>query len=164
MHDEFFTEDSIKNNDSMQYHTLGGRVIYGGGRIMPDIFIPRDTIGITSYYSNVINTGVLYQFALDYSEQQKERLSAFEDYQALYSYLQHQPLLHEFADYAAGKGIKKRPALMAISKELITNLLHAYVVRNFFDYDGFYPIFLKDDETIHKAIEVINDDTWCPVQ
>ncbi|MDR0743394.1 MAG: S41 family peptidase [Tannerella sp.] len=162
IHGEFYSADSIKMIDSLEFKTLGGRSVFGGGGVMPDIFIPRDTTGVTSYYSNIINTGVLYQFSLVYSDENHDKLKSFDNYQDLYEYLQQQPLLYEFADYAASKGIKKRPTLMNISRELIETQLYAYIVRNFFDYEGFYPIFLRDDATLQKAIEVINEGKWKP--
>jgi carboxyl-terminal processing protease len=162
MHGEFYSADSIKLNESVEFKTLNGRSVYGGGGVMPDIFIPRDTIGITSYYANVVNTGVLYQFSLDYSDKNHDKLKSFGSYTELYEHLKQQPLIHEFADFAASKGIKKRPTLMAISSDLIETHLCAYIVRNFFDYEGFYPILLKDDPTMKKAIEVINEGKWKP--
>ena len=162
MHGEFFNADSIKMNDSLEFKTIGGRSVYGGGGIMPDIFIPRDTSGITSYYSNIINTGVLYQFALDYSDKNHDKLDKFGDYKELHEYLKQQQLVNELADFAAAKGIKKRPTLMAISQSLIERQLHAYIIRNFFDYEGFYPVFLNDDASLKKAIEVIKKGIWRP--
>jgi carboxyl-terminal processing protease len=162
VHGEYYSADSIRLADSLEFKTIGKRSVYGGGGIMPDIFIPRDTTGITSYYSNVINTGVLYQFSLDYSDKNYDRLNSFDTYNNLYEYLKQQPLIYEFADFAASKGIKKRPTLMNLSKGLIETQLYAFIVRNFFDYEGFYPILLKDDPTLKKAIEVINEDKWKP--
>jgi carboxyl-terminal processing protease len=162
LHGEFYSADSIKMVDSLEYKTLGGRSVYGGGGIMPDIFIPRDTTGITSYYSNIINTGVLYQFSLVYSDKNHDKLKSFDNYQKLHKHLQQQPLLNEFTDYAASKGIKKRPTLINISKELIETQIYAYIIRNFFDHEGFYPIFMQNDATLKKAIEVINEGKWKP--
>ncbi|MDR3269250.1 MAG: S41 family peptidase [Tannerella sp.] len=162
LHGEFDSADSIKMNDSLVYTTIGGRTVYGGGGVMPDIFIPRDTNEITSYYSNVINTGVLYQYALDYSDHNHKTLASFKTYEELYTYLQQQPLLYDFTNFAEDKGVKKRPTLIQISGKLIESLLHAYIIRNFFDSEGFYPVFQKDDITIHRAVQVIRDGTWIP--
>ena len=162
MHGEFFYADSIKMNDSLEFKTHSGRTVYGGGGIMPDIFIPRDTTGITSYYSALVNTGVLYLFTLEYSDKNHDTLDKFGEYKELQSYLKRQPLMDELADFAASKGIKKRPTLMNISKELIEKQIQAYIIRNFFGYDGFYPIILKDDATLNKAIEVIEKGIWKP--
>ena len=129
---------------------------------MPDIFIPRDTSGITSYFSNVVNSGVLYLFALNYSDRNQERFAAYSDWKALQTYLQQQPLLEEFVEFAATKGIKKRPTLIRISGKLIENQLQAYIVRNFFDDEGFYPIFLQDDVTLLKAVQLLKEGKSLP--
>ena len=162
IHGEFDSADSIKNTHTEQYHTSIGRTVYGGGGIMPDIFIPRDTIGITTYYTNVVNKGILTLYALEYSDQNREKLSSFATYQDLYEYLQSQPLLYDFTNFAVTKGIKKRPALINISGGLIEKLLHAYIVRNFFDEDGFYPIFQKDDPTLLRAVKIIEEGKSIP--
>ncbi|MDR0573052.1 MAG: S41 family peptidase [Tannerella sp.] len=162
MHGEFYSVDSIKMNDSLEFKTIGGRSVYGGGGIMPDIFIPRDTSCITSYFSNIINTGILFQFVLNYSDKNHDKLDKFSNYKELYEYLKQQPLIYELADFAASKGIKKRPTLMEISKNLIETQLHAYITRNFFDNEGFYPILLHDDATLNKAIDVIKKGIWKP--
>lgn len=155
MHGEFDSADSIKMDDSLKYQTVKGRTVYGGGGIMPDIFIPRDTSGITSYYSNIINNGTLYLYALEYSDRNREKLASFSTWEELYAYLKQQPLLTEFTNFATSKGIRKRPTLIAISGPLIENQLQAYIVRNFFDEAGFYPIFLQDDITLKRAIEIL---------
>ncbi|MDL2221884.1 S41 family peptidase [Parabacteroides sp. OttesenSCG-928-N08] len=162
IHGEFFSADSIKMADSLRYETTGGRTVYGGGGIMPDIFIPRDTAGFTSYYTNVINSGVLYQFVLDYSDRNRELLSSFNSWEEQYAFLQQQPLLQEFTDYAATKGIRKRLSLIRISSHLITHQLQAYVVRNFFDDAGFYPIFHQEDITVKRAIKVLREGKSLP--
>ena len=162
MHGEFDSADSIKINNSLKYQTSLGRTVYGGGGIMPDIFIPRGTSGVTSYFSNVINSGVLNLFTLEYSDNNREKLSSFKTYQELYNYLKKQPLLDKFTNYAVSKGIRKRVTLINISAKLIENQLHSYIVRNFFNDEGFYPIFLKDDVTLLKAIEVIEQGKSMP--
>lgn len=162
MHGEYYSADSIKMDENLTFTTLGGRTVYGGGGVMPDIFIPRDTSKITSYYSNIINSGILYQFTLEYSDRNNQKLKTFKTYQELYSYLRNRPLLQEFVQYAEGKGIKNRPTLINVSKDLIEKSLYAYIIRNFFDYAGFYPVFQKDDETLHRAVEVMKSGEWRP--
>ncbi len=162
IHGEFDSADSIKNTHTEKYHTMIGRTVYGGGGIMPDIFIPRDTSGITTYFTSIVNSGTLYLYVLEYSDQNREKLSSFKTYQDLYKYLQSQPLLYDFTNFAASKGIKKRPNLINISGKLIENQLQAYIVRNFFDEAGFYPIFLKDDPTLLRAIQIINEEKSIP--
>lgn len=164
IHGEFYSADSIKMDNLPQYTTSIGRTVYGGGGIMPDIFIPSDTSGITSYFNSVArNSSVLYLYALEYSDRNFDKLSSFDSYQQLYSYLKQQPLLSDFTDFAVTKGIKKRPALIEISGKLIETHLMAYISRNFFDEAGFYPIFYQDDVTILRAIQIIKDGKSTPV-
>lgn len=159
MHGEFDSADSIKQIDSLKYETVGGRVVYGGGGIMPDIFIPRDTSGVTSYLSNVLNSGTLYMYALEYSDKNKKEFQKYKNYKELWSYLKTQPLVSDFTNYAAGKGIRKRPNLIAISGRIMENQIQAYIIRNFFDEDGFYPVFLSDDVTLKRAVSALHEKT-----
>ncbi len=161
-HGEFDSADSIKLDDNKKYSTVMGRTVYGGGGIMPDIFIPRDTSGVTSYFSQVFNSGTLNLFSLEYSDQNYDKLSSFKTYQELYAYLKQQPLLADFIQFATQKGIKKRPRLIHISSQLIEKQLQAYIVRNFFDDAGFYPIFMNDDVTLERAIQVIQEGKSFP--
>lgn len=162
IHGEFYSEDSIKMDHSSVYKTLGGRTVYGGGGIMPDLFIPRDTGNITSYYNNVMNKGHLYQFTIEYADRNHKKLSAFKTYQSLYAYLQQQPLLDQFTNYAENKGVKKRATLIQVSKNLLEKALCSYIVRHFFDYAGFYPVFQQDDITLHRAVQALEKDEWRP--
>jgi carboxyl-terminal processing protease len=163
LHGEFYSADSIKMDSLPQFKTSIGRIVRGGGGIMPDIFIPTDTSGITSYYNSVArNSGVLYLYALEYSDRNFDKLSSFNTYQDLYKYLEQQPLLSDFTDFAATKGIRKRPALIEISAKLIKTQLMAYISRNLFDEAGFYPIFYKDDDTVLRAVQLIKDGKSIP--
>jgi carboxyl-terminal processing protease len=158
MHGEFYSADSIKTDNLPQYQTAMGRTVFGGGGIMPDLFIPSDTSGITSYFNHVTkNSNILYLYALEYSDTNYEKLSSFQSHQELAAYLKQQPLLNDFTEYAATvHGVKKRPVLIDISSQLIETHLHAYIVRNFFE-DGFYPIIFKDDKTIQQAVKIIKE-------
>lgn len=163
MHGEFDSADSIRQIDSLRFETVGGRTVYGGGGIMPDIFIPRDTSGMTTYFTDIVNSGILYLYALNYSDSNREKFAAYNTWEELYGYLNTQPLLQSLTDFAAEKGIKKRPYLINISARLITNQLHAYIVRNFFDEAGFYPIFQMDDKVLLKAVDVLRKGKTLPV-
>ncbi|GHU54633.1 peptidase S41 [Bacteroidia bacterium] len=160
-HGEFYSADSIKMDNLSEFHTSIGRTVYGGGGIMPDIFIPSDTSGVTSYFNSVART-TLNLYTMLYSDEHFEKLSSFKTYQELYNYLQTQPLLEDFTDFAAEQGIKKRPTLIAISAKLIESQLYAYIVRNFFDEAGFFPIYYKDDPTLLRAIQVIKEGKSVP--
>ena len=163
VHGEFYSADSIKMDNLPEYHTSMGRTVFGGGGVMPDLFIPSDTGGITTYFNNVTrNNNIIYLYALQYSDLNYAKLSSFRTYRQLHDYLKQQPLLSDFADFAASRGVKKRPALISISAGLIETHLQSYIVRNFFDDNGFYPIFFKDDPTVRKAVKVIKEGKATP--
>jgi len=162
MRGEYFYEDSIKMIDSLAYKTLGGRTVYGGGGIMPDIFIPRDTNGVTSYFLNVANSHVLLQYTLEYSDRNRAKLSSYRTYEELYAYLQRQPILEQFVEYAENNGINRRPTLIDISKDLILNAIHSLIVRHFFHTAGYYPVYQKNDVTIQRAVQVLKNGDWNP--
>jgi carboxyl-terminal processing protease len=163
MHGEFYSADSIKMDNLPKYQTSMGRTVFGGGGIMPDLFIPSDTSGITSYFNSVTrSSNILYLYTLRYSDANYDKLSSFRTYLELSAYLQQQPLLSDFTDFAANLGVKKRPALIDISAKLIETHIQAYIIRNFFDEGGFYPIFFKDDATIRQAVKVIKEGKSTP--
>ena len=162
MHGEYFHEDSIKMVDSLAFKTLGGRTVYGGGGIMPDIFIPRDTNLWTSYFLNVVNSNILFQYTLEYSDYNRAKLSTYETYEELYAYLQRQPILEQFVEYAENHGVRRRPTLIDISKDMILNNIHSLIVRNFFNTAGYYPIYQKDDTTLQRAVQVLKNGDWNP--
>ncbi|MDR0835139.1 MAG: S41 family peptidase [Tannerella sp.] len=162
VHGERENADSIKIHEDLACTTLNGRTVYGGGGIMPDIFVPYDTTQITSYYQKVINTGTFHQFVLKYSDANRSKLKSFNTYEELYAYLKQQPLINEFTDYAASKGIPKRSTLINISRNLMETQLCASIVKNFFDNEGFYPIIRKYDEALNKAISIMEEGKWKP--
>ena len=154
---EFFNADSIhlKKDSTLIYKTVKGRTVYGGGGIMPDVFVPRDTTKYTNYLTKVVNGGFLYQFAFQYTDQHRERLNKFKSWQELEKYLDHQALLSEFTVFAVSKGIASKPSEIAISKSIIENSLTAYIIRNVLGDEGFYPVFYKDDNVVLRAVEEI---------
>jgi len=164
MHGEFDSADSIHQDNVEKYKTKNGRIVYGGGGIMPDVFIPRDTIGVTSYFTNVVNSGMVSLYALEYSEHNHDKLASFKTYQEMFSYLKRQPLLNDFTNFAATKGIPKRPMLINVSARLIEKQIWAYIVRNFFDNAGFYPVYLSDDVTLQKAVKLIASKNLSPIR
>ncbi|MGC8803865.1 MAG: S41 family peptidase [Bacteroidales bacterium] len=154
LHGEFLTKDSIKLNDSLKYVTPGGRVVYGGGGIMPDIFIGIDTSGFSKLYNEITDRGLIYRFAFQYSDNNRLSLSRFRSVDALRTELQKRKVFDLFIDYLRKEGIRVNPADVKTSKKLIATQLEAYICRNFFDNKGFYPIMAEIDYTLKKAVEV----------
>jgi carboxyl-terminal processing protease len=158
LHGEFYTKDSIHQEDTIAYKTLSGRTVYGGGGIMPDIFIPRDTTEFTPYLNKVVNYAHLYQFAFAYTDKNREKLSKQKSWKAMVSYLDSQPLLQEFVNYAEEKGVKAVPKEIKQSEKFILIRLKAYISRNILGDEGFYPILFKEDEAVKKAVEVLSKE------
>jgi C-terminal peptidase (prc) len=161
-HGEFYSKDSIKMNDSLLYKTANGRNVYGGGGIMPDIFVPSDSTGVTSYLNNVVNTGTIYLYAFRYADVNREKLSEFKKYEDLMAYLASQPLLEDFVSFAETKGIRRRPVYINMSKDIMLRQIKSYIARNIMGEEAFYKTFFSDDKNIARALEVIKNNQTFP--
>ena len=152
LHGEFYTQDSIQQTDTIAFKTLKGRTVYGGGGIMPDIFIPRDTTEYTPYLNQVINYNHLYQFAFNYTDKNRQALISHKDWRSMEKYLSSQNLLQDFVVYAEKKEVKPKPSEIKKSGDFITRYLTAYIARNMLSDAGFYPILFQNDPTVKRAI------------
>ena len=152
---EGFHEDSIKLDKTLEYKTAYDRSVYGGGGIMPDLFVPIDTVNITTYYRRLENKGIFNQFAFNYSDNNRAELNKFNDYLEMLEYLKSQPLLNEIVRYAEEKGIKRRSNLITRSADHILTTTYAFILRNFFGDEAFYPVYMSNDPDVKKAIEII---------
>ncbi|MBL7113587.1 MAG: S41 family peptidase [Bacteroidales bacterium] len=153
---ELVEQDSIRFADTLQYTTPGGRIVYGGGGIMPDVFVPYDTTLFTPYFINVRNRGFIYRFAFKYTDAHRDELQAFDNHRDISEFLDKQKLLAQFADFAEEMGIKRDLEDMIISEKLIITQLKAYIARNVIDNPGFYPIIQDVDPTLQKGIEILS--------
>ena len=162
-HGEFDSQDSIHVNDSIKYKTIYGRTVYGGGGIMPDIFVPRDTSAYSPYLTQVVNNGIIHQFAFKYSDENRELLSKFKSAKSLLLYLKKDDILNKFIEFATSKGIKARPVYINVSRKEILNSLYANITRNILGDKAFYPIALMNDETFLKAVEILNENKGFPI-
>lgn len=154
---EFDNQDSIKNENLPIFHTKSGRPVYGNGGVTADVFVPRDTTGINSYYVKVVNSGVFRDFAFKYASQNREKLKEMKSWEEAYKYLQTVPLVDNLVSYAESKQIRRRPVLIAESRSLLKNQLEAFVLRDVFsDNNAFYKVYQQNDKVINKAVELIN--------
>ncbi len=156
IHGEFAKSDSISFPDSLKYTTKGGKVVYGGGGIMPDYFIPVDTSGVTNFLTTVVSENLLYKFAFDFSDLNREKLSKIKDWEKFDKALNNLNLLSQFITYVKKNGVHVNMKEVNLSKVIVLMHLKGYIARNILDDDGFYPIIYKNDKTIKKAIEVLN--------
>lgn len=152
-HGEFYNSDSIKFNKDLQYTTAGGRTVYGGGGIMPDFFVPNDTAGISSYYINVLNAGLLQRFAFEYSDRYRERLSAAKNVNEILALLPpDDELLQLFVSYAAQNGIPARWYYINISQGLIVNYLKALIASDIIGRQAYYEVANTIDPAFIQAV------------
>ena len=164
-HGEFYSADSIHYQDTTKYYTTGGRVVYGGGGILPDIFVGRDTTLYTPFYNKCVNMAYTYQFAFQYTDKHRKELQKFKDWESLERHLLRHNILDEFIRFADKKGINAQDTTLYLfstltfeqqvrkSTPLLNRLICAYIVRDVMDDNAFYAIFERDDEIILRALK-----------
>ena len=154
-HGEFFSRDSIKQNEKERYNTSLGRTVYGGGGIMPDIFVPQDTTGVTSYLSTVIGRGLTIQFTFQYTDNNRKKLSEYETEEELLNYLRRQGLVEQFVRFADSKGVKRRNILIQKSYKLLEKNIYGNIIYNMLGLEAYLQYFNKSDSTVNKGIEIL---------
>ena len=152
-HGEFFSEDSIKHTGPA-YHTRIGRTVYGGGGITPDIFVPEDTIGITSYYKEAAMSGLILQFAFDYTDENRDKMKSLTTTQQLLPYLKRQGLVEKFADYAEKHGLQRRNLLIQKSHTLLERYIYSRIIYNMLDEQAWMEYLNIDDPAILQSLDV----------
>lgn len=154
---QFFSADSIHFADSLRFTTPKGKVVYGGGGIMPDVFVPLDTLNMTPYYYAVTGLNVLYRYTLDYADRHREQINSIRTVAEMDAMLDSDKrLFDDFIAYATSLGIKPRWSEIRKSRVLIEPMLRAYIARNTELQDaGYYSQIWPADETLLKAFEVL---------
>ena len=150
---EMFNADSIKFIDSLRFTTPAGKVVYGGGGIMPDIFVPMITDSVHTFYNIMANRGLIFQFAFDYTDENRAELNKIKDYSAFQNkFKMDDKTYYRLVDFAKEKGIESTDAKIEKSKDKVKTLFKAYVGRNVLDDEGFYPIYHQIDTTFNRAV------------
>ena len=166
MHGEGFSADSMKVNRSEIFQTIGGREVYGGGGIIPDIFVANDTLGITDYYIKIYNAGLLQKFSFKYSDTNRALLSEANNTDELLKLLPSDDvLLNQFVAYANREAkIAPRWYYINQSRSLIIDILKSLIARDLFGTSAYYEVSNRTDNTVLKAIEAIkNGDADQPI-
>lgn len=154
---ELLSEDSVKLHKDMLFTTDNGREVYGGGGIMPDIFVPNDTSGVTNYYLDVVNKGLITKFAYEYSDLNRSELSKAKSLSALNLKLPSDDvLLSSFIYYATTEGVPARWYYIKQSRNLIVSQLRAVIARNILGWSSYYEAINKSDNTVERALSEIN--------
>ncbi|MDO4789472.1 MAG: S41 family peptidase [Porphyromonas sp.] len=130
---EWFNKDSIHSDKSLLFRTVGGREVYGGGGIIPDIFVAQDTIGVTSYYTTVMKQGLISEYAFRYVDARRDLFEKLGGIEKALPYLKSQSLLYDFSRFASTKGITPKSYLIFKSRELILEAIFSQIL--FFAYD-----------------------------
>ncbi len=156
---EMGSEDSIHFNDTLKYITPGGKTVYGGGGIMPDIYVPLVTDSLLSYYNILANRGLIFQYAFDYTDKNRSVLQKFEDYKSFDSGFKMSNLeFDDLVEYSNGKGIDAAEEKINYSEDKIKILFKAYIGRNILDDKGFYPIYHKIDTVFKRAVYELDNE------
>ena len=153
-HGEFYSQDSIHLDKSKVFSTLSGRKVYGGGGIMPDLFVPEDTTELTSYYIEVSNHGLIQKFARDIADSYRPMMKGEKSLTQLERILpRDNALLTAFVNFAANNGVPARWFYVNKSKNLLINNIKAFIARDLVGYDACITILNRKDPTIEKALE-----------
>lgn len=154
---EAFSADSVKFDESLLFHTAGGREVYGGGGIMPDIFVPADTSNITGYYTKVANAGLLHRFSFNYTDANRARLDGANTSAELLELLPPDDLLlAEFVQFAAQNDVPARWYYINISRPLLLNALKALIARDMLGSAAFYEIDNTSDKVVQRALQELS--------
>lgn len=152
---EYFSQDSIKHTGPA-YHTSNGRIVYGGGGITPDIFIPEDTLGMTSYFKEASMSGLILMFAYSYTDDNRLKLNNFKEMEDLSDYLVKQKTVEKFATFANKNGLQRRNIMIKKSHYLLERYINSRIIYNMLDEEAVDKYLNDDDPTINAAIKVFN--------
>ena len=156
---EFFSADSIHFADSLRFVTPKGKVVYGGGGIMPDVFIPLDTADMTKYYIEVTGRNILYRYTMQYADKHREALNKVQSMEELTALLDSdKTLFDDFVRYAATQGVRPNYRDIARSRKVMEAQLRAYIGRNtVLEDDGFYYNIFPIDNVVNRSIELLRE-------
>ena len=153
-HGEYYSEDSIKA-DGKKFHTSIGRIVYGGGGIIPDIFIPRDTLGMTSYFKEAYMQGLIYQYAYVYTDENRKRLDKLGELNPTIDFLKKQNIVEKFASFAEKNGLKRRNLMIRKSHALFEQYLLNNIISDQLGISAAVQYINRTDPAVLKAVDLI---------
>ena len=160
-HGEFFSQDSIKHTGPA-YHTSIGRLVYGGGGITPDIFVAEDTLGVTSYFKQAAMSGLILQFAYNYTDNNRQKLAKYKTLKELTDYLGKQNVVEQFASYADKHGLQRRNLMIRKSHKMLSRFIISRIVYNMLDDEAWTQYLNEDDRVITAALKVFKNNAAFP--
>ena len=156
-HGEFFSADSIRQNEDEIYKTKGGRTVYGGGGIMPDVFVAQDTTGYSNYYSNVVRKSLINKFSFKYVDSNRKEFSSLKTYSDIEKYLDSKNIMGQFYEFAAKNGVKRDRTLSGAALDQMRNALYGNIIYDALDMQDYISFINLTDPTVIKAIQILND-------
>ena len=160
-HGEFFSQDSIKH-DGPAYKTGLGRPVYGGGGITPDIFVAEDTTNVTSYYKQAAMSGMIIQYAYEYTDNNRQKLSGFSSFDELSKYLVKQNIVDKFASYADGQGLKRRNLMIQKSHKMLERYINSRIIYNMMSEEAWLKYLNSDDPAITETLRTFHENKAFP--
>lgn len=154
-HGEFFSADSIKQNEDEVYTTKGGRTVYGGGGIMPDVFVAQDTTGYSTYYSNVVRKSLINQYSFKYVDSRRSDFAGLKTYADVENYLDADNVLTKFYDYAAKNGVKRDHSLSLPARKQMRTALYGNIIYDALDMQDYISFINLSDPAVTKAVEIL---------
>lgn len=157
-HGEFAIADSIQFIDSLKFKTDNGRIVYGGGGIMPDVFVPLDTTAYNNYFEELQRKAVVRDFAYYFTDKYRSELTLMKDYKEMKVFIRKQNYMQKFLDFATQKGVVKSAKEYAASEKVLANQVMALIVRNVIDNEGFYPILHENDAILKAGFKALENE------
>jgi len=154
-HGELFSRDSIHFPDSLKFTTPNGKTVYGGGGIMPDVFVAHDTSMNSAYYSQIMDKGLVFKFAFIYSDKNRTSLTSLKTAEDIKAYLVKREAIKEFIAFCSSQQVMFDPVGYKKSESVLKTLIMAYIARNIIDNDGFFPIQKEIDYTLLESIKLL---------
>lgn len=156
-HSELFTADSIHMADSLKFVTPGGKIVYGGGGIMPDVFVPVDTTGLTPYFMKLFQKNLIFRYASQTTDRYRSQINAIKSLDELDRFFADKNLFYDFVAYAERQGVRPTESEMSLSRPLITAQIKGYIGRNTsLDETAFYYYMLPEDKTLLQTVESLS--------
>ena len=156
---ELFHPDSIHFADSLKYTTPKGKTVYGGGGIMPDIYVPLVDDSTEYYFNRIVNKGLLFQYAFDFTDKHRQQLQRYKSVEAFnQSFTVSDAMFEALVKLAEEKGIKGTDEQKQVARRQTDILLKAYIARDLFDDEGFYPIYAPMDEVLQRALKELRGE------
>ncbi|MBQ2332362.1 MAG: S41 family peptidase, partial [Prevotella sp.] len=162
-HGEFFSQDSIKHTGPT-YHTSIGREVFGGGGITPDIFVPEDTVNMTSYFKQASMSGLILQFAFTYTDDNRQKLNNYDNMKSLSDYLRRQDTVEKFAVYADKHGLKRRNLMIQKSHDLLEHYINSRIIYNMLDEQSWNKYVNQFDHVLDEAQRVFKNNASFPTK